>query len=133
MQPLERERRPSEETAVAHYERLLGISRPWKVLTAQLDLLKGKVELEVGWEETASVTCPECCRECPRHDHASQRGWLYFNVMQFLTIIRGRVPMCRCPEYVVGTVGTPWAEPSSQFIVHIENFAVQVMGGCCSR
>src|ERR1035438_3473506 len=33
MQALEMEKRPSEETVAAHYEKLLGISRPWKVLT----------------------------------------------------------------------------------------------------
>src|ERR1022692_2031153 len=71
MQALEMEKRPSEETVAAHYEKLLGISRPWKVLTAQLDLLRGKVEIEVGWEETAPVMCPECGRECPRHDHGA--------------------------------------------------------------
>src|ERR1019366_56847 len=132
MQALEMEKRPSEETVAAHYEKLLGISRPWKVLTAQLDLLRGKVEIEVGWEETAPVMCPECGRECPRHDHGPQREWRHLNVMQFLTIIRGRVPRCRCPEHGVRTMSTPWAEPGSHFTVHFENFAVQVIGACRS-
>lgn len=132
MQTVAMEKRPGEETVASHYEKLLGISRPWKVLAAQLDLLRGKVEIEVGWEESAPVTCPECGKACPRHYHAPQREWRHLNVMQFLTIIRARVPRCRCPEHGVLTVRTPWAEPGSHFTVHFENFAVQVIAACRS-
>lgn len=123
----------SDEAAVAaHYGKLLGIVKPWKVNTAQLDLLRGRVEIEVGWEESAPVTCPECGKACARHDHAPEREWRHLNVMQFLTIIRARVPRCRCPEHGVKTVRAPWAEPGSHFTVHFEHFAVQVIGACRS-
>ena len=127
MQAVAMENRASEETVASHYEKLLGISRPWKVLTAQLDLLRGKVEIEVGWDESEPVTCPECGKACARHDHAPPREWRHLNVMQFLTIIRARVPRCRCPEHGVLTGRTPWAEPGAHFTVHFENFAVQVI------
>ena len=132
MQAVAMENRASEETVASHYEKLLGISRPWKVLTAQLDLLRGKVEIEVGWDESEPVTCPECGKACARHDHAPPREWRHLNVMQFLTIIRARVPRCRCPEHGVLTGRTPWAEPGAHFTVHFENFAVQVIAACRS-
>lgn len=117
---------------MAHYGRLLGISRPWVVRAAQLDLIRGRVEIEVGWDETAPVVCPECGQECVRHDHAPEREWRHLNVMQFLTIIRARVPRCRCPEHGVKTVRTPWSEPGSHFTLHFEVFAVQVIAACRS-
>src|SRR5665213_2304139 len=126
------ERRPEEETVAAHYEKLLGISRPWKVLTSQLDLLAGRVAIEVGWDESAPGRCWECGQECARYDHAPEREWRHLNVMQFLTIIRARVPRCRCPEHGVRTVRTPWSEPGSHFTVHFEHFAVQVIAACRS-
>ena len=122
----------SEETVVAHYGKLLGIEPPWEVRAAQLDLLKGRVEIELAWNESAAVVCPECGQPCPRHDHAPERTWRHLNVMQFLTIIRARVPRCDCPEHGVKTVRTPWAEPGSHFTLHFEVFAVEVIAACRS-
>lgn len=126
-------RNSSEETVVQHYGKLLGIEPPWEVRAAQLDLLRGQVEIEVAWNESALVVCPECCgRGCARHDHAPAREWRHLNVMQFLTIIRARVPRCACPEHGVKTVRTPWAEPGAHFTLHFELFAVQVIAACRS-
>lgn len=121
-----------DETVVAHYGKLLGLEAPWRVHAAQLDLLRGRVELEVAWDEGAAVVCPECRKECARHDHAPEREWRHLNVMQFLTVIKARVPRCRCPEHGVKTVRTPWAEPGSHFTLHFEAFAVQLIGACRS-
>jgi transposase len=122
----------SEETAVAHYGKLLGIGKPWEVRAAQLDLIRGHVEIEVGWDETAAVVCPECGKECARHDHAPEREWRHLNVMQFLTVIRARIPRCRCPEHGVKTVRVPWAEKDSRFTLHFEALAVEMIGACRS-
>ncbi len=121
-----------DEAVVAHYGKLLGLEGPWQVHAAQLDLLRGRVELEVAWDERAAVVCPECRKECARHDHAPVREWRHPNVMQFLTVIKARVPRCRCPERGVKTVRTPWAEPGSHFTLHFEAFAVQLIGACRS-
>ncbi|MDP1578713.1 MAG: ISL3 family transposase [Reyranella sp.] len=121
-----------KETVAEHYGKLLGIEPPWEVRTAQLDLLRGQVEIEVAWNESALVVCPECGEPCARHDHAPAREWRHLNVMQFLTIIRARVPRCACSEHGVKTVRTPWAEPGSHFTLHFELFAVQVIAACRS-
>ncbi len=47
-----------DETVVAHYGNLLGLEGPWQVHAAQLDLLRGRVDLEVAWDERAAVVCP---------------------------------------------------------------------------
>ena len=47
-----------DETVVAHYGNLLGLEGPWQVHAAQLDLLRGRVDLEVAWNERAAVVCP---------------------------------------------------------------------------
>jgi transposase len=120
------------ETVAAHYGKLLGLEAPWEVSSAQLDLLRGRVELEVVWAKDAAVVCPECGIECARHDHAPQREWRHLNVMQFLTVIKARVPRCHCPQHGVKTVKTPWAEPGSHFTLHFEAFAVQLISACRS-
>lgn len=107
--------RAEEETVSAHYGQLLGIKAPWRVESAQLNMLGGKVEIAVAWDETVPVCCPECGKECARHDRAPERRWRHLDVMQFQTIIRARVPRSRCAEHGVLTVRAPWAEPHSRF------------------
>lgn len=129
----DQEKRALAEAAVAaHYAQLLGITSPWRVKRAVLELAKSKVEIEVEWDPQAAVVCPQCGRECPRHDHAPERTWRHLDVMQFTTIIRARVPRSRCPEHGVDTVRVPWAEPGSRFTLHFEAFAVQVIEACRS-
>ena len=48
-----------DETVVAHFGKLLGLEGPGQVHPAQLDLLRGRVELEVAWAKGAAVVCPE--------------------------------------------------------------------------
>jgi len=111
---------------------LLGIGAPWRVKRAVLELAKNKVEIDVEWDPQVRVRCPQCDRECPRHDHAPERTWRHLDVMQFSTLIRARVPRSRCPEHGVDTVRVPWAEPGSRFTLHFEAFAVQVIEACRS-
>ena len=123
---------PDEAAVAAHYGKLLGIGAPWQVKVAELDLLRGKVVIEVGWDEAAPVVCPECGQACHRHDHAPEREWRHLNVMEFVTVIRARVPRCRCPEHGVKTVRTPWAEPGSHWTLRFEAHAVELIGACRS-
>ena len=126
--------KPSKEdgSVAAHYGKLLGIDEPWEVKAAQLDLLRGRVEIQVEWKKEAPVVCPECRLACARHDHAPEREWRHLNVMQFTTVIRARVPRCRCTTHGVKTVSTPWAEPGSHFTLHFEALAVKLIEACRS-
>ena len=120
-----------QEAVAAHYALLLGVSAPWRVKHASLDLLAAKVEIEVEWGEQAAVCCPECGKECPRHDHV-ERTWRHLDVMQFTTLIHARVPRTRCPEHGVKTVAVMWAERQARFTLLFEDFAVRVIEACRS-
>ena len=120
--------RPNKgETVVAHQGKQLSV-KPWQVNAARLDFLRGLVELEVAWAPVAAVVCPKCGRKFARHDHATEREWRNLNVMQFLALIKPRVPRCSCPEHGDHIVRTPWAEPRLHFKPHFEAFAVQLIG-----
>ena len=115
-------------TAVAaHYGLLLGIASPWQVRRVDLQLGAQRVDVEVEHDASAAVTCPECKRACPRYDHAPARQWRHLDVMQFITIIRARIPRCQCPEHGVVTVQVPWAAPHGRFTLMFEAFAVKVI------
>lgn len=122
----------AELAVAAHYAQLLGIGAPWRVKRATLELDKSKVEIDVEWDPQRKVCCPQCGRQCPRHDHAPERTWRHLDVMQFTALIRARVPRSRCAEHGVQTVRVPWAEPGSRFTLHFEAFAVQVIEACRS-
>lgn len=118
----------SDEAAVAaHYGLLLGIQSPWQVRHARLEVARRLVDIEVEHDPALPVRCPQCQRECPRHDHAPERTWRHLDVMQFTTQIRARLPRCRCEEHNVVTVMPPWAEPGSRFTLMFEAFAVEVL------
>jgi len=120
-----------QETVAAHYAKLLGVSAPWQVERASLDLLAAKVEIELEYDEQAAVCCPACGKECARHDHV-RRTWRHLDVMQFTTLIGAEVPRARCPEHGVKTVRVTWAERQARFTLLFENFAVRVIEACRS-
>lgn len=123
----------SDEAAVAaHYGMLLGIRSPWRVKRAKLEVAQRLVDIEVEHDPRLPVRCPQCERECPRHDHAPERTWRHLDVMQFTTQIRARLPRCTCPEHKVVTALAPWAEPGSRFTLMFEAFAVEVLRACAS-
>ena len=111
---------------------LLGIQSPWRVKRAKLEVAQRLVDIEVEHDPKQPVRCPQCRRECARHDHAPERRWRHLDVMQFTTQIRARLPRCTCPEHNVVTVIPPWAEPGSRFTLMFEAFAVQVVQACAS-
>jgi transposase len=117
----------AEVAVAAHYGLLLGIESPWQVQRVDLKLEAQRVDVEVAHDWAAAVVCPECGRSCPRYDHAPQRQWRHLDVMQFMTVIRARVPRCQCPEHGVVTVHVPWAQPHGRFTLMFEAFAVNVI------
>jgi transposase len=102
--------REAEEAVAAHYGMLLGIQSPWKVKRAKLEIAQRLVEIEVEHELGRPVRCPQCQRECRRHDHAPGRRWRHWDVMQFTTQIRASLPCCACEKHKVITLVPPGAE-----------------------
>jgi transposase len=111
----------------AHYGLLLGIRSPWQVKAVDLKLEARRVEVALEHDGQAAVVCPQCGRECARYDHAPERQGRHLDVMQFMTVIRARVPRCQCPEHGVVTAQVPWAEPHGRFTLMFEAFAVAVI------
>jgi transposase len=122
----------AKAAVAAHYGLLLGIGSPWEVREAKLEIEGRKVAIEVVHGAGRPVRCPQCRRECARHDHAPERTWRHLDVMQFSTEIRARLPRCACPEHGVVTLVPPWAEPGSRFTLLFEAFVVQVLAACSS-
>jgi len=119
--------REAEEAVAAHYGMLLGIRSPWRVKRAKLEIGHKMVDIEVEHESGGSVRCPQCQKECRRHDHAPESTWRHLDVMQFTTQIRASLPRCACEEHKVVTLVSPWAETGSRFTLMFEAFAVQVL------
>jgi transposase len=117
----------SEAAVAAHYGMLLGIGSPWRVVRAKLEIDRRLVDIEIEHDPMKPVCCPECGKECARHDHAPERCWRHLDVMQFTTQIRARIPRCNCPVHKVTTVRAPWAEPGSHFTLMFEAFAIEVL------
>ena len=115
-----------------HYEQLLGLSGAWKVSAVTLDLAAKRVEVEIGYDLSQAMECPECGGECPYYDHREMREWRHLDTMQFETILRCEVPRSNCPEHGVKTLRVPWAGKGSRFTLLFESFAIDVLQACSS-
>ncbi len=115
-----------------HYEQLLGLSGAWKVSAVMLDLAAKRVEVEIGFDLSQSMVCPECGKDCAHYDHRDMREWRHLDTMQFETILRCEVPRCNCPEHGVKTLRVPWAGKGSRFTLLFESFAIEVLQACSS-
>ncbi|MCD0462009.1 ISL3 family transposase, partial [Roseiconus lacunae] len=74
-----------------------------------------------------SVCCPECNKQCARHDTAPERTWRHLDTMQFKTEIRAAVPRSKCAECGVKTIAVPWAGKHSRFTWMFEAVAIKVL------
>ena len=115
-----------------HYEHLLGLSGAWKVSAVQLELAAKRVVVEIYYDLSHSLECPECGEDCPHYDDREMREWRHLDTMQFETILRCEVPRCNCPEHGVKTVRVPWAGKGSRFTLLFESFAIDVLQACSS-
>ena len=115
-----------------HYERLLGLSGPWKVSGVMLELAAKRVVIEIGYDLSQSMECPECGGTCRHYDHREMREWRHLDTMQFETLLRCEVPRCHCPEHGVKTLRVPWAGKGSRFTLLFEAFAIEVLQACSS-
>jgi transposase len=120
--------RPSE--LHEHYEKLLGISDPWRVDRVDLDVRAARVDLYVIYRTDAPVQCPVCGVQCPRRDHSPPRSWRHLDTMQFQTILHASVPRAHCKEHGVHTIKTSWSERYSRFTMLFERFAIDVILAC---
>lgn len=109
-----------------HYRTLLGLDSNWCVDDVKLDLEGRRVEVALK-HAGGRVVCPGCGESCSVADHAPSRQWRHLDTMQFETVLRAKVPRCRCGVCGVKTTGVPWAGKHSRFTLMFEAFAVEVL------
>ncbi|MBI2371096.1 MAG: ISL3 family transposase [Deltaproteobacteria bacterium] len=95
------------------YERILGITPPWKVVNVELDLKAEQVVVMVD-AGGGPFPCPECQTTVPGYD----------------TWIEAEVPRVQCPTHGVKQIRVPWAEPGSQFTALLERLAIDLLREC---
>lgn len=59
-----------------------------KVSAVQLELAAKRVVVEIYYDLSQSLECPECGGECPRYDDREMREWRHLDTMQFETVLR---------------------------------------------
>jgi len=113
-----------------HYQELLGLTDGWEVTKVALELSDKRVSIDVEWTGPRVVSCPQCGQAVPLYDLREERAWRHLDVMRFETLLRSRVPRCKCPEHGVQTVLTPWAGKHGRFIPLWKALASEVMWAC---
>jgi transposase len=93
------------------------------VTDVDLDPEGKTVSVLVAASESASFSCPECDRSCPKHDTRDRR-WRHLDTCQYQTILVVRVPRVDCPEHGVRQVRVPWGEPGSRFTALFEALVI---------
>ena len=115
-----------------HYERLLGLSGPWKVSAVMFEFAAKRFVIEIGYDVSQAIECPECGKSCPHYDYREMRDWRHLDTMQFETLLRSEVPRCRCPEHGVKTLPVACTEKGSGFTLLLEAFVIEVLQACPS-
>ena len=101
------------------YATILGITKPWEVLSVELIPADKTVEVMVAYRTDAGVPCPECGQAGPRYD-AKPRRWRHLDTMQYRTILVAEVPRVNCDKHGVHQTKVPWAEAGSRFTALFE-------------
>lgn len=71
-----------------YYEQLFGLGGSWKVSAVQLELSAKRVEVDIYFDLSQTMQCPECGKSCAHYDDREQREWRHLDTMQFETVLR---------------------------------------------
>lgn len=108
--------------AVEHlFTQALGLSSPWKVVSADFDPAAKSLELVIDFERGSRFADPESGEDCPVHDTV-ERTWQHLHFFEHRTTLRARVPRIRTPEGKVRNAQVPWARPQSGFTLLMEAY-----------
>ena len=84
------------------YTQILGISKPWKIMSVDVSLADEQVEVHVK-HNGSKLRCPQCNKVCPGYDRR-QRRWRYSDTCQLKTVlVVAYVPRVQCSEHGVVT------------------------------
>lgn len=96
------------------YAQILNLSAPWQVKSLSLVENVASVTVTVGIAENTQLTCPDCGKFCPVHDHR-HRKWHHLDTCLFATIVESSVHRVMCPKHGCQTLPVPWAGSGSRY------------------
>lgn len=99
-------------------DRAFALPAPWVVEGSQLNDQEGLVEIRVRHEDRRAP-CPECGKECGKHDSVERR-WRHLDMWHYQTWIVCRVPRVECEDHGVRRVVVPWADGWARFTAGFE-------------
>jgi transposase len=103
---------------------LLRVEEPWDVTESVLDIAHKRVDVRLEWKGPGR--CPDCARECPKHDHR-ERVWRDLDLVGDALYLHALVPRVDCPEHGIHTVKVPWASGRSEFTDRFESVAIALL------
>lgn len=107
------------------FTQALGLTSPWKVVSADFDPVAKSLELVIDFEPGSRFPNPDpqskSAELCPVHDTV-QRTWQHLHFFEHTTTLRARVPRIRTSDGKVKNAAVPWARPSSGFTLLMEAY-----------
>ena len=112
---------------ISLYEKILGLSPPWKVTAVDMDEAGQTINVRVALPAGTRLACPECGRaDCTIKDRR-ERSWRHLDTCQFKTQIHAPLPRVDCPDCGVKTAEPPWAHKHSRFTLLFERLAIDAL------
>jgi len=106
------------------FQKALGLTAPWKVVSAVFDYEKRRLDIEIDFERGATFDCPACGESgCTAHD-TEIKHWRHLNFFQHETYLHARVPRAGCSDCGPRVVELPWARLGSGFTLLFEAFVM---------
>jgi transposase len=104
----------------------LGLKPPWQVIETRFDAEQKRLDLTLGYTDSARFPCPSCsAANCPVYD-AEDKQWRHLDFFQHQAYITARVPRVQCKVCGVKLVTVPWARPGSGFTLLMEAMILEL-------
>ncbi|MBB1625962.1 MULTISPECIES: ISL3 family transposase [Achromobacter] len=101
------------------YAKILGLRKPWRVLTITVSEALKTITVFIGPEPGSRLRCPHCRQICPGYDSRARR-WRHLDTCEYQTWIEADVPRVQCPEHGCVQVGIAWAGSHSRYTKKFE-------------
>lgn len=107
------------------YSQILGVTAPWEITAADLDMKNQQVDVYVKFSGDAK--CPVCGKPAKIHDYAKERTWRHLDSCQLQTLLHCRLPRINCETCKVKTMTPSWSLKGSRFTLLFEAFVIEVL------
>ena len=107
------------------YSRSLKLKSPWFVEKVEFVPDTEEIHVVVA-HRSGRWRCPECGKTAVLHDHAPERVWRHLNTLEYVTLVRSRLPRVSCEEHGVLTVTPPWSDKHSRNTFSFEALVIEL-------